>query len=123
MTPYAIRSTLYMPATQNKLAEIISRPEKTHADAIVLRFEDALPINDINKGIANLNHAFAQIRQPVRRPYIFIRVRHINNFHDLLNQLNTACNSSPASLSPNSAPPSSKPGKTLYPPSKIRCIT
>ena len=91
MTPYQIRSTLYMPATQNKLAGIINHPHKTHADAIVLCFEDALPINDINKGIANLNHAFAQIRQPIRRPYIFIRVRHINNFHDLLNQLNTAC--------------------------------
>lgn len=91
MTPYQIRSTLYMPATQNKLAGIINNPHKTHADAIVLCFEDALPINDIDKGIANLNHAFAHISPPSHRPYVFIRVRNINNFHYLLNHLHSDC--------------------------------
>lgn len=96
ISPLAVRSTLYMPATQKDLAQIISNQHKTGADAIVLCFEDALNINDIPKGIRNLNESFENLCfDPVmdtvvthgKAPYRFIRVRNIENYHLLMNSL------------------------------------
>ena len=44
ITPFNVRSTLYMPATQGNLVQIITEKDKTNADAIVFCFEDALNI-------------------------------------------------------------------------------
>ena len=96
ITPFDVRSTLYMPATQGNLVQIITEKDKTNADAIVFCFEDALNILDIPKGIENLNTAFEQIDyDPVtgdimakgKVPYRFIRVRSIENYHQLMQSL------------------------------------
>ena len=96
ISPFELRSTLYMPATKDNLAQIITDKEKTNADAIVFCFEDALNILDIPKGIENLNNTFEQLQyDPVigdivakdHIPYRFIRVRSIENYHQLMQSL------------------------------------
>lgn len=98
INPFEMRSTLYMPATQNNLVQIISVQEKTNADAIVFCFEDALNILDVPKGIDNLNQAFEQLNyEPTlnevigvgKLPFRFIRVRSIENYHQLMQSLTT----------------------------------
>lgn len=95
INPLKIRSTLYMPAIQKDLAEIITKREKTNADAIVFCFEDALNENDIPKGIENLNKTFKELEYDPTLgtivgeniPYRFIRVRNVDNLKELFTKL------------------------------------
>nr|DAD61178.1 MAG TPA: lyase [Bacteriophage sp.] len=96
ISPFELRSTLYMPATKENLIEIISKQDKTNADGIVFCFEDALNVLDIPKGIENLNAVFESLTyEPVtgevagegKLPYRFIRVRSIENYHLLMQAL------------------------------------
>lgn len=86
ISAYQLGATLYVPATRNDLADILSQQKYPDLRSVVICLEDSVPSHQISQALKNLQHFCAnRDQQRSALPLIFIRPRHIEMASYLIN--------------------------------------
>lgn len=93
---YAIGANMYMPGTQANILNKLIENKFHDIGAITLCCEDAVPEEDVEKAETNIIHILSELYEMTQKdtellnrlPLIFIRVRNVYQFKNLLGKLN-----------------------------------
>lgn len=89
ISAYQLGATLYIPATRDDLADILSLRKYPDLRSVVICLEDSVPSHQISLALKNLQHFCTnRDQQKSALPLIFIRPRHIEMASYLINHFN-----------------------------------
>ncbi|WP_307796883.1 HpcH/HpaI aldolase/citrate lyase family protein [Williamsia soli] len=84
----ALGATLYIPASRERLAELILRQRRSGSTSMVIDLEDAIADGDVDAAITNLTNTLRELAAGGQAaPLLFVRVRRPQQIDELLGRL------------------------------------